>query len=127
MPRAHSDPLRLLVIDDHELSMIVLRTNLRQRGYTCEGVMSADEGVEVLAQLRPQVVLYEWNLRCNRGDGLAQRLRDASKDPTLVLIAVSTLDEPEGFLAAEGVDGYVRKPFDIEMIQSLLRRLCVGD
>lgn len=120
-----SQPLRLLVIDDHEISMVVLRTVLRQRGHVCEGTTNVEEALVLMASLRPHAIFYEWNLRGGRGEGLVGRLR-ASAEGTAVLIVVSTLDEPTDFLDAHGVDAYVRKPFDIEVIESLLERLCMG-
>lgn len=114
--------LRILVLDEHAPSMSVLRHALRSRGYTCKGATTIAEALELAVALQPDVVLYEWHLRDDAGRGLANRLRAASNHSVRLMVAVSTLDEPEGFCASECVDAYLTKPFHIEQVEALLAR-----
>ncbi len=115
-------PLRILLIDDHPASFVVLRHALRCHGHTCEAVQSVDKALALIPLFHPQVILYEWYLPGGSGLGLGHRLRaqcTAHETPSAI-VALSTLNEPEGFVEREGVDGYVNKPFCPEQLDALL-------
>jgi CheY-like chemotaxis protein len=115
-------PLRILLIDDHPGSLIVLRHALRCHGHACEAVQSVEKALALIPLFHPQVILYEWYLRGGCGVGLARRLRaqcTAHEAPSAI-VALSTLNEPEGFVEREGVDGYVSKPLCPDQLDALL-------
>jgi two-component system, OmpR family, response regulator len=109
---------RILVLDEHEPSLVVLCRVLASRGHTCDAVSSAADALDLVASLRPRVVLYEWYRRDGRGLGLAKALRAACA-LSMMVIAVSALDQPHGFCATEEVDAYITKPFDVARLESL--------
>lgn len=114
--------LRILLIDDHPGSLLVLRHVLRSHGHACEGVQGAEPALLMVPVFQPQVIIYEWHLRNGRGIGLARRLRArcAAAQHQVAIVALSTLEEPDGFVEREGVDLYVNKPFCPEELDALL-------
>ncbi len=114
--------LRILLIDDHPGSLLVLRHVLRSHGHVCEGAQTADAALALVPALLPHVIIYEWHLRGGRGVGLAHRLRTecAGLRRQVAIVALSTLNEPDGFVEREGVDGYVNKPFCPDALDRLL-------
>jgi len=61
----------------------------------------------------PEIIIYEWDLRLASGNRCvaAELLRRAmDRDRAVLVIAVSTANEPEGFVERERVDAYFTKP-----------------
>lgn len=75
-----------------------------------------------MSSFRPHVVLYEWNLRNSVGTGLARSIRGAAVGTGPMVIALSTLDEPEGFRLSEEIDGYLTKPFQVELLDAFVTK-----
>lgn len=85
---------------------------------------SAHEAIAEIANLDPALVLYEWHTRDSSAAGFPRRIRAASTRSRqgMMVVAVSSQDEPEGFTHAEDVDAYLTKPYRIEAIEALLNR-----
>lgn len=113
-------PLRIFLIDDHPGSLLVLRHVLRSQGHVCEGVQSVESALALIPAFQPQVILYEWHLRGGRGLGLPRRLRAQSAARRIAIVALSTANEPDGFVEREGIDGYINKPFCPTQLDALL-------
>jgi len=114
---------RILVLDEHYASALVLRLALEERGHVCRITTSADEALGQVVVFQPHLVLYEWKLRDRTGIGLADRLRSvADKACIPEIVVLSTQTEPDGFRAREHVDAYFVKPFGADELDALLAR-----
>lgn len=112
--------MKILIVDQHAPSIAVLSHALASRGYAFETASSVGEAIARIVSFSPDVVVYEWNLR-EGGHGVAKRFRAASLS-ALTVIALSALNEPDGFREAEHVDAYLKKPFDAAQLESALAR-----
>lgn len=116
---------RVLVIEDDEEIVEVLRRSLRGEGYE---VRSAADGVEALdaaAGFVPDLVVLDLGLPRLDGIEVCRRLRAESDVPILMLTArAETEDRVEGL--DSGADDYLAKPFErrelLARIRALLRR-----
>src|SRR5689334_5174522 len=126
-----------LVEDDRRLARAV-SAGLGDEGYTVRSVDTAGEGLELVKQWNPDVVLLDLMLPDNTGPELFQAFR-AETDAALVGIsAKSTVSDRIAGLKL-GADDYVAKPFALEelmaRIEAVIRRhrglggskLVVGD
>jgi CheY-like chemotaxis protein len=114
-------PVRVLVVDDDEVSREVLAVLLDGEGYA---VTTADSGDAALLDLTavgspPDVVLVDMQMPGTAGGELARRLRDACGEGT-ALLAMSG-SEPEE-TAQRGFDGFLLKPFTMEEFGAALGR-----
>ncbi len=107
---------RLLLLDEDPTSRTLFRHMYTMRGHKVWLAATADEAIEVGGAEVIEVVIYDWSFRDNTGVGLAARLRAASAWP-LVIIALSVLDEPDGFREREDVDDYLVKPALAESVE----------
>jgi DNA-binding response OmpR family regulator len=116
----------LFVEDDEALRRIVAR-QLRVRRFEVTEAESAEEAVaQLVAGLRPAVVLLDLNLPGDTGWDLlrSNTWRDAGSPP--VLVASATTVDPrrlDQFRCA----GYLPKPFALETLVDTLERLVDGD
>jgi CheY-like chemotaxis protein/HPt (histidine-containing phosphotransfer) domain-containing protein len=105
--------LRVLVVDDDELSREVLAVLLQGAGYAVEAVDSGDAALLSLRSVRPlpEVVLADMQMPGTAGGELARRMRGVCGGCT-VLLAMSG-SELEGDAGRE-FDGFLLKPFSME-------------
>ena len=115
----------LLIVDEQPISANTLHTVFRQYGYDCAVATTADAAVRTLETHRAEAVVLEWCFRDGSGVGLAARLRAraAAQSRDLVVIALSAIDEPDGFREREPVDGYFVKPMSVALIDRWIRAL----
>src|SRR5258708_23710339 len=114
-----------LVEDDAMLSRAVAAA-LRGEGYRVRSVRSADEGLDLVSQWNPDLVLLDLMLPDNQGPEIFSRFREVSEAALVGMTARSLLSDVVAGLRA-GADDYVAKPFAIEelvaRVQAVLRRL----
>jgi DNA-binding response OmpR family regulator len=117
--------IKLLIVDEQPINVKTLHTLFRQYGYDCAVALTADEALAAIDAHRSEAVVLEWDFRDGSGVGLAARLRAraAVQARDLVVIALSAIDEPEGFREREQVDDYFVKPMSVSLIDRWIRAL----
>lgn len=115
---------RILVVDQHVASRTTTTIVLSSRGHLCQHVDSAASAIAAVDAFRPDVVIYEWNLRGDDAMGLPRQMKEQAKSygSDLVVIAVSTAEEPDGFSQRERVDAYFTKPVTIGELEREIAR-----
>jgi CheY-like chemotaxis protein len=107
---------RVLVVDSDAISRTVFKHTYVPRGHHVWLAKTAGEALELAASEPIEVVIYDWSFRDNSGVGLAAKLREACADP-VAIIALTVLDEPDGFREREDVDDYLVKPALVETVE----------
>lgn len=113
-------PVRILVVDDDEVSREVLAVLLDGAGYAVGTVDSGDAAVLLLkagSSLPPDMVLVDMQMPGIAGDELARQLRDVCRDGT-TLLAMSGSQPDEA--TRRGFDGFLLKPFSMEEFAAAL-------
>jgi len=88
--------LRCLIVDDNTCFRDEMRGLLEEQGIeVVAGAASCDEALQQIAELQPDVVLIDIDLRGESGFDLARRLRDGLSGIGPDVILISTHDEGE--------------------------------
>ena len=121
-------PLKVLVVDDEENIIELIRLGLRYEGFE---VAVASDGEQALAQAQrtnPDLIILDILMPGIDGLEVCRRLRNnptTSDVPILMLTAKDDVSERIAGLQA-GADDYLTKPFDfyelVERIKAILRR-----
>lgn len=115
----------ILIIDDEREPTDLLQRWLEREDYTVLVARTADEGMRLLSQLRPGLVVLDLMRPGLEGLQLCQRIRAASGVPLLVLTTRRETEIKVQALTA-GADDYVTEPFELAellaRVQALLRR-----
>jgi len=116
---------RVLIVEDDEEILRVLKRVLTYEGYVVDTALTGKEGLILANEQHPDLVVLDWMLPGMDGLEVCRRLQKVGNQPILMLTAKDTTqDRVEGLDA--GADDYVVKPFEIEellaRIRALLRR-----
>ncbi|MFG2512048.1 response regulator [Streptomyces sp. NPDC048584] len=115
---------RVLVVDDNKVIRQLIRVNLELEGIEVVTAADGAECLEVVQQVRPDLVTLD--VVMPRLDGLrtAARLRTDPRTSHLPLVIVSACSQYEIESGLEvGVDAFLAKPFDPAELVRLVQQL----
>lgn len=109
---APSSPLRLVLVDDHEMVVEGLKAMLTTFGNRVEVVgqaIGADQAVAVVQELQPDIVLCDVRMQGSSGLDLCLSLRE--RDPHRKVVMLSVYDDEQYLFQAlrVGASGYLLK------------------
>ncbi len=112
----------ILVIEDDEASMDLVRAALGREGYNVIEVTSGEEGIEQCERKQPDLVLLDVILPGIDGLEVCRRLRSKGDVP---IIMVSVRDEEvDKVVGLElGADDYITKPFGARELAARVRAM----
>jgi len=117
---------KVLVVDDEQSIVTLLKYNLQQAGYDVLTAMDGEEGLNLALTTNPDVILLDLMLPKKDGMDVCKELRQ-QKVLTPILMLTAKDDEFDKVLGLElGADDYMTKPFSprevIARIKAVLRR-----
>ena len=128
IPSGDDAPLRVLIVDDHELFRrgldLVLRAepDLDVVGEAADG----GEAIERAAELQPDVVLMDVRMPGLGGIEATRRIRSAQPSTRIVMLT-SSEDEEDLFASVRaGASGYLLKEVSIEEVADAVRAVARG-
>src|SRR5579859_1814073 len=118
---------RVVLVDDHGLFRSGVRAEL---GRQVEVVGEADDvqpAIELIASVRPDVVLLDVHLPGGGGQAVVQAVKAA--DPDVRFLALSASDAPEDVIGVirAGARGYVTKTISTAELADAVLRVAAGD
>jgi two-component system response regulator MprA len=115
----------VLVIDDEPGIVDFVEVGLRQEGYEVASASNATDGLGVLRDRRPNLVILDVGLPDLDGFTLLERLRAETDAPVVMLTARGDVEDRVRGLEL-GADDYIAKPFHfaelLARVRALLRR-----
>ena len=129
MTTIQADPIRVLIVDDHTVVRIGLRTLLtHSAGFRVVGeAQTAAEAVQLNEQTHPDVVLMDVRLPDGSGVEACRKIK-ADHPEARVLMLTSYTDE-EAIVGAvmAGASGYLLKQADAERLTQAIREAAAGE
>ena len=120
MPLNEERPTTVLVVEDDAALRMLCRINLDLEGYRVLEADTIDRAAELVADEPIQVVLLDLHVGDRHGLELLPSLRAERPDAAVCLLSGTSESEPPD---ADGVDGFIRKPFELDVLVDTVRRL----
>ena len=117
--------MKILLVDDDPDLLAVTGFALQQAGFLVVKAADGAAGLDAFQRERPDLAVLDINMPNLNGFDLAQKLRERSRIPILMLTARSEEEDVVRALS-QGADDYLSKPFSpkilVARIRALLRR-----
>lgn len=122
-----SDPIRVLVVDDHDLFRAGVRAGLPEDVVVVGEASDVDAAIELVTERLPDVVLLDVHLP--GGDGTRVVRRVHGEHPEIRFLALSASDDPSDVVSVvhAGARGYVTKTISARELADAIRRVAAGD
>ena len=114
----------ILIVDDNAQNLKLARLLLTRHGYDVHTAVDAEQALNVLRSLAPEVILLDLQLPGMDGFELARRLKPEPRTHRNVVSAVpayAMVGDAERARSA-GCDDYVAKPIDTKLLPQLIAR-----
>lgn len=115
---------RVLIADDSETILLLLRTRLEMEGYD---VVTAADGVEVIEAINagpaPDILLLDAMMPRKSGIDALRELRAAGVDTPVLIVSAHQDEMDAGAPTDVEVSGYITKPIDFEQLFSRIAEL----
>jgi len=116
--------VKILIVDDSEMTRMILQGRLSQWGYE---IISARDGYEAWNILqkkgRPRIILLDWMMPNMNGIELCEKIRKQIKEPYIYIILLTAKKGKQDLIEAmdAGADDFISKPFDPHILKVRLR------
>ena len=105
---------RILVIEDNEQNLYLVKFILEKSGYEIHEARDGQEGIDMAARVKPDLILLDIQLPVMDGYAVARTLRtmpDLDKVPIVAVTSYAMAGDREKTIAA-GCNGYIEKPIN---------------
>ena len=112
----------IFIVDDDRETCELLEEGLSNRGYKTTWKLSAEEALESIGAVEPDVLLTDLNLRATSGLELCRRVVERWPDvPVILLTAFGSLSTAIEAIRAGAYD-FITKPYDLDVVALALDR-----
>lgn len=122
-----TDPIRVFLVDDHQLFLSGVRSELEKDFDVVGSASDVDQAVDDIRLERPDVVLVDVHMP--GGGGLSVVRNIGESNPDVRFLALSVSDSPEDVIAMirAGARGYVTKSIAPDELAAAVRRIAADD
>jgi len=119
---------RILVIEDNEGNLELMRVVLEMAGHEVIGAPDADRGLREARRSSPDLILMDMHLPGMDGYEATRIIKEDENLKSIPVIAVTALTDhkEEERICACGCDGFITKPVDTRKLASELAHFLEG-
>jgi CheY-like chemotaxis protein len=114
----------ILVVEDNERNLKLLRDVLQYAGYGVRAARTAEDGIALAVSEPPDLVLMDLQLPGIDGIEALRRLRESPRTAHIRVVAVTAqaMKQDRERVLQAGFDGYVEKPISVRAFPDQVRR-----
>jgi CheY-like chemotaxis protein len=118
----------ILVVEDNERNLKLLRDVLEYAGYDVRTARTAEDGISFAADDPPDLILMDLQLPGIDGVEALHRLRESPRTADIPVVAVTAqaMKQDRERVALAGFNGYVEKPISVRAFPDQIRRFLAG-
>ncbi len=125
--------MKILVIDDEEHILELLKFNLELSGFDVCVSSEANQAIELIGKEKPDLLLLDWMLPKISGIDILRKIRQDENiyDLPVIMLTAKNMEDDKIQGLNVGADDYITKPFSIKelmaRINTILRRYRASD
>jgi two-component system, cell cycle response regulator DivK len=114
----------ILIVEDNERNLKLVRDVLQVKGYTTLEAVTGEDGVKLAVEHHPDLVLMDIQLPGINGiEALAQlRANPATAKIPVIAVTASVMQQDRKMITAAGFDAYVGKPINLKEFLDAVRK-----
>lgn len=113
---------KLLIVEDDPAVRASLERRFRFEGFQVTSAERGEQALDIMADMEPDLVLLDVMLPGLDGFAVAERIRNVSNVPILMLTARDSVEDRVAGLE-RGADDYLVKPFELPELMARVRAL----
>lgn len=116
-------PANILLVEDEPAIQELICFNLEHAGHKVLRAGSAEQGLTLVHNALPDLILLDWMLPGMSGIELARRLRADERTRSIPIIMLTARSEEQDMIAGldSGADDYISKPFSPRELQARIK------
>jgi two-component system, cell cycle response regulator len=118
-------PAHVLIVDDHEDNVELLRARLESRGYRTDSATDGEEALRRVSETIPDLILLDVMMPKMDGFEVVRRLKSDDSLPFIPVIIQTALDSTEYLVEGleAGADDYIAKPINFAELEARMKSL----
>ncbi len=116
---------KLLIIDDEKEFVETMAERLRTKGYDIISAFDGASGLEKAHTAMPDLIMLDVMMPEMSGFDVCEKLKVDEKYKNIPIIMLTAKFQPADieFSKALGADAYITKPFELEVLLDMIRKL----
>ena len=118
----------ILIVEDNEKNLKLVRDVLQVKGYSTLEAVTAEDGIKLATEHKPDLVLMDIHLPGMNGIEALGVLRADPSTAAIPVIAVtaSVMQQDRKLITDAGFDGYVGKPINLKEFLDAVSAMLAG-
>ncbi|HTR59666.1 MAG TPA: response regulator [Casimicrobiaceae bacterium] len=118
----------ILIVEDNEKNLKLVRDVLQVKGFSTIEAGSAEDGIKLAAERKPDLILMDIQLPGMNGIDALKALRADKTTASIPIVAVtaSVMQQDRTLIMGAGFDGYIGKPINIKEFLDAVRTALEG-
>ncbi|MGN6575186.1 MAG: response regulator [Nocardioides sp.] len=112
---------RILVVEDNPKNLKLVRDVLEHSGFEVVAATSGEDGVRLVGELAPDLVLMDLQLPGIDGTEALRRIRAHDADVPVVAVTAFAMNDDRERAFRSGFDGYLEKPISVRSLPQQVR------
>ena len=106
----------ILIVEDNEKNMKLVRDVLQAKGYATAEAGSAEDGLKLAREKKPDLILMDIQLPGMNGIDALKHLRteDATRGIPVIAVSASVMQQDKNLVTDAGFDAFVEKPINLK-------------
>jgi CheY-like chemotaxis protein len=116
---------KILLVDDEEQLITIMESVLQEEGFAVKKLLSAEEALNSYTAFSPDLVISDVRMEEMDGFTLFEKIKKLKNTKPVPFIFLTALDDRLGQQRANklGATAYVRKPFDVDELVSIVKKI----